>query len=145
MQAAIQQNSTELDTNSRLSPAQVQVAAALHAGVHRTTIYVWLQREPDFKTAIQNALREYIDTMNDEFRDLSSAALKTLRDLLENPATADWIRLRTALAVLNRPQFPKRGWNLPGRVDSPLAAQVIDGTADMEQVLQSKSLRRTPA
>ena len=154
MPATIQQNSTEFDTNSHLSPVQVQVAAALaqgrtvsaaalHAGVHRTTIYVWLQREPDFKTAVQNALREYIDTMNDELRDLSAAALKTLRNLLENPETADWIRLKTALAVLHRPQFPKQDWNLPERVDSPLQAQIIDGIADMEQVMQSKSLRRT--
>jgi len=72
--------------------------------------------------------------MNDELRDLSSAALKTLRNLLENPETADWIRLKTALAVLHRPQFPKQDWNLPERVDSPLAAQIIDGIADMEQV-----------
>ncbi len=115
MQAAIQQNSTDFDTNSPLSPAQVQVAAALaqgrtvsaaalHAGVHRTTIYVWLQREPEFKTAIQDALREYIDTMNDELRDLSSAAL-----LLENPETPDWIPVENRPRRSPSPAIPQAG------------------------------------
>src|SRR5207249_7573344 len=125
--ATTQQNTTECNTiltPRLLSSTQVQVAAALaqgrsvtaaalQAGVDRCTVYQWLRKEPEFKTAVNSAVREYVATLKDDLRDLSSAALKTLRDLLDNPETPACVRLKTALAVLLRPQFPNQDWNLP--------------------------------
>jgi len=113
---AVQQNSTDSTSisNVNLSPAQLQVAAALaqghtvtaaarEAGVHRTTIYHWFQQEPEFAAAVRNAKREYIATLNDDLRELSARSLETLRNLLDDPNTPPVIRLKTALAVLARP------------------------------------------
>ena len=94
MQTAVQHNSSHSShfapaPTASLSPTQAQVAAALarglsvsaagrQAGVHRTTIHHWFGAEPQFEAAVQNASREYIAALNDDLRDLSANALKTL-------------------------------------------------------------------
>src|ERR1700688_2604653 len=103
---------------ANLTPAQAQVLAALaqgrtvtaaahDAGLHRNTIYNWLN-EPEFKTAVDEAQREYVAILSDGMRDLAALALETLRALLENPKTPPAVRLKTALAILQRPHFPNR-------------------------------------
>jgi hypothetical protein len=122
-----------------LSPAQAQVVAALaqgrtvtaaaqDAGVHRNTIYNWLD-EPAFKTAVEEAEHEYVAILSDGMRDLAALALETMRNLLEDPKTPPSVRLRTALAILQRPHFPNRGWHLPERIEPPQEQQVVDGLA----------------
>jgi uncharacterized protein YecA (UPF0149 family) len=103
-----------------LSPVQAEVAAALArgetvtaaaaaAGVHRTTVHHWLRHEPEFKAAVLAARREYVETLNDELRELTARALETLRKLLDDPTTAPALQLKAALAILQRSQ----SWNLP--------------------------------
>ena len=126
-----------------LSPAQAQVVAALaqgltvsaaarQAGVHRTTIHHWRRNEAEFRAAVENAQREYAAVLNDEMRELGATALKTLQKLLESPDTPDFVRLKTALAVLERPHFPEPGWHFPVRIDSPQKQEVIDGLAEIK-------------
>jgi len=116
MQNTIRQDST-------LSPVQAQVVAALAAGasisaaaqaagIHRSTIHNWL-KAPAFSTEFDTSRQEYTDSLRDQLRDLSTLALDTIRQLLENPETPASVRLRAAQLVLNRPQFPKREWALP--------------------------------
>ena len=130
-------------SNLNLSPAQAQVvtalaqgrtvsAAARQAGVHRTTIHHWLRHEPEFKAAVQAARREYVDVLNDNLRELASGALEALHKLLDDPATPSTVRLKTALAILERPQFPDPGWNLPERIESVRQRQVLEGLAKIE-------------
>ena len=127
---------------ANLSPAQAQVIAALaqgrtvtaaaqNAGVHRNTIYNWLN-EPAFKTAVEGAEAEYVAILSDGMRDLAALALDTLRSLLEDPKTPPSVRLRTALAILQRPHFPNRGWHLPERIESPREQQVVDTLAEIK-------------
>ncbi|MCU1275462.1 MAG: motif [Bryobacterales bacterium] len=145
MQAAVHQNSSHFTpiSNASLSPAQAQVIAALAQGhtvtaaareadVHRTTIHHWLRTEPEFQAAVQNAQSEYVAALNDELRDLSSRALKTLHALLEDPNTPASVRLKAALAVLERPRFPDPGWQLPERIESPQKQEFLDGMAELE-------------
>jgi hypothetical protein len=145
MPASIHHNSSDFDTisNANLSPAQAQVvtalaqgrsvtAAALEAGIHRSTIHHWLRHEPAFMTAVQQARSEYAATLSDGMRDLAARALETLHNLLDDPETPPAIRLKAALAVLQRPHFPKEGWHLPERVESPRQQEVLDGLAQME-------------
>ncbi len=119
MPAYIHHNSSDFDTISTvdLSPAQAQVitalaqgrtitAAAREAGLHRSTIHNWLRIESAFKTSMQNARAEYAATLNDGMRDLAARALETLRNLLDDPDTPAATRLKTALAVLQRPHLP---------------------------------------
>jgi|SRR5579872_67547 len=143
MPAAIRQNSTNSDTNTNLSPAQAQVIAALAQGrsitaaaretdVHRSTIYNWLQNEPHFKTAVENAQREYVEILSDGMRDLAAAALDTLRRLLDDRSTPPTVRLRAALAILQRPHFPDQGWHLPERIEPQHQQKFLDDLAQIQ-------------
>src|SRR5260370_6937502 len=96
MHPAIRQDSTDFDTNTNLSPVQAQVIAALAQGrtitaaaretdVHRSTIYNWLQHEPQFKAAVEQAQREYVEISPDASPDLTTPAPNTLPSLLADP------------------------------------------------------------
>jgi hypothetical protein len=128
--------------SANLSPAQAQVIAALAqgrtvtaaaqtAGFHRNTIYNWLH-EPAFKTAVEEAQSEYVTTLSDGMRDLAALALETLRNLLEDPKTPPSVKLKAALAVLQRPHFPNRGWHLPERIEDRREQQVVDSLAEIK-------------
>src|SRR6266704_3614143 len=141
MEAAVHHNSSESDTI--LSPVQAPVIASLaqgrtitdashDAGLHRTTIHQWFRTEPMFKTAFEAAQREYVETLHDGMRDLAARAVETLRNLLDDPNTPPAVRLRTALAVLQRPHFPQPGWHLPERIESPREQQVVDGLKEIK-------------
>src|SRR5579859_3250482 len=96
----------QLETpTANLSPAQAQVIAALAQGrtvtaaaqgadIHRNTIYNWLN-QLEFKTAVNQAQREYVAVLSDGMRDLAALALDAMRRLLEDPKTPS-VRLRTA-------------------------------------------------
>ena len=129
MTPAVQHNATDAtpNTNENLSPTQAKVVAALaqgrtisaaarDAGIDRGTIHRWLRDQPAFKSAVQSARREYTGLLNDQLRELASTALDTLRTLLENPDTASSVRLKTALAILERPEL---AWRLPDPNESP--------------------------
>jgi hypothetical protein len=74
---------------------------------------------------------------------LSAAALKTLRTLLEAPETHPAVRLKTALAILERPGFPSPGWQLPAEIASPRERRTIDELSLMEA--DYRRLRMTEA
>jgi AcrR family transcriptional regulator len=125
MQSDVHHNSSESDTipTTPLSPAQARVIAALaqgrtitdaarDVGIHRTTIHHWFRTEPIFETAVQEAQREYVETLQDGMRDLAARDVETLRNLLDDPKTPPAVRLRTALAILQRPHFPAQGWHM---------------------------------
>src|SRR6266478_5231203 len=131
MQEAIHHNSSHFApiSDAGLSPVQAQViealaqgqtvtAAAEKAGVHRTTIHNWIRNQPQFNAAVQTAQAEYVYEVNDGIRELAAHALLTLHDLLRDPATPHAVRLKTALAILQRPHTPNAGWHLPGPVES---------------------------
>ena len=143
MESAVHHNSSDSDTISNLSPAQAQVIAALaqgrtitdaarHAGIHRTTIHTWFRDQPVFKSSFEEAQREYVETLHDGMRDLAARAVETLRSLLDDPNTPPAVRLRTALAVLQRPRFPKPGWQLPERIETPREQEVVDQLVEIE-------------
>jgi len=131
MQAPIHHNSSHfaLISDADLSPVQAQViealaqgqtvsAAAEKAGVHRTTIHHWIRTEPQFQAAVRIAQTEYSAELNDGIRELAARALLTLHDLLQNPTTPPALRLKTALAILQRPHAPNTGWHLPDPIES---------------------------
>jgi DNA-binding NarL/FixJ family response regulator len=68
--------------STNLSPVQAQVVAALaqgrtittaaaEANIHRNTIHNWLH-EPAFKTAVEDAQREYVATQRHDARAIRS-------------------------------------------------------------------------
>jgi len=89
-----------------LAQGQTVSAAAEKAGVHRTTIHHWIRNQPQFKAAVQTAQSEYAAEVNDSIHELAAHALLSLHDLLRDPATPHAVRLKTALAILQRPHAP---------------------------------------
>jgi transposase-like protein len=114
---------------SSLSPAQAKLVLALaqgatiskaaqNAGVHRSTVHDWLKNNKQFSDALRHARQEYVTTLRDELKELSGMALSTLRSLLEDSAAPASVRLRCALALLQRPQYPTGAWCLPESVNT---------------------------
>src|SRR5882724_401691 len=141
MQDPIHQNSSHFEaiSDAGLSPVQAQVIEALaqgqsvsaapeKAGLHRTTIHHWIRNQPQFKAAVQTAQSEYAAEVNDSINELAAHALLTLHDLLRDPATPPAVRLKTALAILQRPHAPNPGWNLPAPVELEPAETNRDAT-----------------
>ena len=129
-----------------LSPVQTRVAAALaqgatvtgaarEAGIHRTTIHHWFRTEPRFNQAVQQARAEFAATLADELKDLATLALATLRDLLTNPNTPASVRLKAALAVLNRPELPGKSWSLPEPLPDGEAPAAVKPPAELPAIL----------
>jgi hypothetical protein len=112
-------------TISGLAPAQQQIvqalaqgstitAAAAAIGVHRATIYRWLS-DDHFQQAVRAAHADYVLALRDQLKELSSLALSALYKLLTKPEISDTVLLRTSLAVLARPRFPRAAWTLPDK------------------------------
>jgi hypothetical protein len=133
----------------KLTQQQAQVAVALAqgrsitkaaaaAGVHRTTVHHWNRTSADFRDAVKLARQEFLAVLDDQLRDLSSAALDTLTTLLTSPETSSPVRLKAALAVLERPHFPDPGWQLPEPVCSTREREVLEGLAEVRRDLMTK-------
>jgi AcrR family transcriptional regulator len=142
---------------SELSPVQAKVVLALAqghtttqaaqaAGIHRSTVYEWLKNDPGFAAALRQSRREYVRTLRDQMKELSSIALRTLRSLLEDPETPAPVRLRAALAVLERPRYPQQGWNLPESLNTTRQDDFLQNFALLEKdyrvSLMEESLRK---
>jgi DNA-binding transcriptional MerR regulator len=149
MQAAVHHNSSDFDTISttNLSPVQAQVIATLaqgrtvteaarDAGIHRTTIHHWFRNEPLFKTAFQEAQREYNETLHDGMRALAARAVDAIHKLLDDPNTPPAVRLRTSLTILDRPHLQELGLQLPELIESPQSREVNDQLTEIAQEKQ---------
>ena len=126
MTAPVRQSSTHSTNFTELTPAQAQVVAALakgstitaaadSAGVHRATVHNWFKECKPFRAAIDDARDESQEELRDEIKDLYALALKTLKDLLQDPKASPSVRLKAAIAVITRP-----GWILPPEVKRSL-------------------------
>ncbi len=80
-------------------------SAALLVGVHRSTIHDWLTH-PVFQSALAESQQEFLDLYQDQLLAIANLAIDTIRQLLENAELSPALRLRAALAVIDRPLFP---------------------------------------
>lgn len=134
---AIRHFPTEITQMTTLSPVQAQVVAALaqgrtvtaaarDAGIHRSTIYEWFKTVPEFPAAVDEARAEYTEILRDDLKDLAAQALSALHAILDDPKAPAGPRVRAALAVLNRPQFPQHDWHLPVSVGTPREQRFLE-------------------
>src|SRR6266404_236989 len=159
MKEPIHHNSSHFEaiSDAGLPPVQAQViealaqgqtvsAAAEKAGIHRTTIHHWIRNQSRFKAAVRTAQSEYAAEVDDSIHELAAHALLTLHDLLRDPATPHAIRLKTALAILQRPHAPNPGWNLPAPVELEPAETNRDATqiANATEPVTPPTLRPAP-
>jgi hypothetical protein len=76
-------------------------------------------------------------------RELSIRALETLRNVLDDPKASPSVRLKAALAILERPHFPNPGWHLPERIEPIREQQVVNNLAEIEA--DYRAMRMTEA
>lgn len=117
------------------SGATITAAAEL-ASISRTTIYEWMQ-DIAFQRAIAYAQQEFAITIRDRMQALAAKALDKLEAILDNPKASPSVQLKAALAILNRPQFPKQGWALP----APTLAEAQQCLASVTARMESESNR----
>jgi hypothetical protein len=82
-------------------------SAACLVGVHRSTIHDWLT-QPDFRSALAESQQEFLDLYQDQLLAIANLAIDTIRQTLENTELSPALRLRAALAVIDRPLFPTK-------------------------------------
>ena len=91
-------------------------AAAAAAGVHRSTIYHWYDKDVRFWAAVNDVQKERNLRLLDEMRHLESLALSRLRRILEDDTVSPSVHLRAATLILNRPKdatWRTEKWSLP--------------------------------
>lgn len=109
-----------------LAAGRSVTAAARQAGTHRSTVHNWLKSNSAFAAAVREAREDYRHILTDGLLDLASQALQTVQEILNSPETPASVRLRAALAILERPTSPDTGWNLPASVESAAESPQIE-------------------
>jgi hypothetical protein len=86
---------------AHIANGATQTAAASSAGVHRNTVHNWLGSQA-FRQALAQA--KYLNACfwHDQAESLAASAFETIRALLADPATPAGVRLKAALAILDR-------------------------------------------
>jgi len=107
--------------------ATLTAAAAAH-GLHRVTLYRWMHTHREFQDALRRARADFILARRDQLHDLSTAALFTLHNILENPQSSPAVLLRTAMFILTRPVAPKTGWTMPEPAPPPDSEEILDSS-----------------
>lgn len=105
-------SSVQIHAVALLAAGNSITSSAQHAGVHRATLYNWLKL-PDFRAALDEARRDYVAFMHARLREIAELAVDTIRHSLTNPEVSASVKLRAAIAVLDRPLFPKPGAPVP--------------------------------
>ncbi|MFN7993304.1 MAG: SEC-C metal-binding domain-containing protein [Bryobacteraceae bacterium] len=98
---------------NRIASGSTATAAAEAAGVHRNTVGNWL-RLPAFRQALNDAHLAQSLYWREQAELLASDALQALKNLLQNPSVGDSVRLKAALAILDRASAP-----LPAPPEAP--------------------------
>ena len=141
MPAPIRQTSTHFTPSSELSPVQAQVltalaqgrtitAAADAAGVHRSTVHNWFKDCKPFRAAIDDARDESQEQFRDEMKELAALAIKTLRNLLEDPEASPSVRLKAALAIIRRSD-----WVIPASIERSVEQDIKKQFSSLEKGL----------
>ena len=135
---------------SQLTPAQELAAASLAtggtlqaaagaAGVHRNTITNWRRNSTDFREAVNQAQYERALHFREKAEDLADLACAAVRKTLEDQATPPSIRLKAALAILDKvstapPPSPQiayvfRPWEMHVPVQSEPEPEIVHKNA----------------
>jgi AcrR family transcriptional regulator len=112
-QIATPECDTDTDAATELTAAQIVALAAIAgggsvsdaaaaAGMHRATIYRWLDDDAGFLAELNRLQHEARARLAAQVAELHVVALQTVRNILEGTEAPAAVRLRAALAVLGR-------------------------------------------
>ncbi len=132
-----------------LTTVQINVIHALAAGatlsdaaeanhIQRITIYRWMKNIPQFADALRRGRAEFVLARRDDLQYLSNRALETLVAIINNPRASPAVLLRASMFILQRPQLPKVGWNMPEPAPNP------DGEVLMDSAIIEKDYNDLP-
>lgn len=110
---------------SGLSPLQQDVvlalvdhrtvmAAAKAAGVSRSTVYNWLEKEPEFRRAVGQARAQVFEAGLDTINAAFEKAVRKLEDCLEHGSSS--IRLKAAVAICRLGMELRRDYEREGQI-----------------------------
>jgi hypothetical protein len=111
----------EHTTSTPLTSVQQQIVDDLAAGasfsavaeahhINRVTIYRWTKTIPQFKAALELSRVEFILARRDDLQLLTSRALDSLMQILENPKSSPAVLFKTARMILERNKSSQPGW-----------------------------------
>jgi hypothetical protein len=101
------------------------------AGVHRTTIFNWLNTCPAFGEAIDEGREAFQDRVCGEMSELTALARKTLREIMADPKASRSVRLKATIAVLKR-----SGQFLPAAPGQNAEQQLMEQLGDLGKEIQ---------
>ncbi len=119
-----------------LSAGETLTAAAALADVHRNTITYWRQTSQAFNTGLRDAMFQKQLHWRDQAAELAAVATDALRATLTDPATPPAVRLKAALAVLDKATAPL-DFPEPPPIH-PLARIMMQQEAQMAELAQPK-------
>jgi hypothetical protein len=88
-----------------IAAGSTATAAAESAGIHRNTVGNWLQ-VPAFRQALAQAHYGQSLYWREQAENLAADALQAIRYVLSHPLTPESVRLKAALAILDRASAP---------------------------------------
>ena len=105
-----------------LSAGSTLSAAAASAGVHRNTIAYWRRTSVSFRHSLARAIAEKALYWREQAEQLAAPAIEALRTIVTNAATPPGVRLKAALAILEKIAGPAEPDAPPDFHDLPAAA-----------------------
>jgi hypothetical protein len=99
-------STVQLDAIAFLAAGNSIIAVSQHTGVHRATIHNWLKL-PEFHQLLDQSRRDHLAHFRSKLGQLTELAFDTIRHTLTDPAVSPAVKLKAALAVIDRPLFPK--------------------------------------
>jgi uncharacterized protein (UPF0147 family) len=76
--------------------------AAEAAGVTRQTIYTWKQENKAFQSALEQESAEVVNQLTLRLANLGDQAIQTLQNILEDPNTPGYVRIRAADIIISK-------------------------------------------
>jgi uncharacterized protein YecA (UPF0149 family) len=114
---------------ANLAAGRTIVSAAEQAGVSRATVHNWLKLSA-FQTALDQARQDFAAQIQAKLYEITALALDTIRHTLTDPDIPPAVKLKAALAVIDRPLFPKPAAAEPEETQkAPLKPVVLSDTA----------------
>jgi hypothetical protein len=113
---------TQEQVLSLIAGGATSVAAAKSAGIHRNTIGNWLRSSPAFKEALAAVHFERVLRWREQAETLAPCALETIRDIMSNFSAPAGVRLKAALAILDKAAAPLPLESVHNSAQSPAPA-----------------------
>ena len=104
-----------------LSAGSTMTAAAESAGIHRNTIMNWRRNSWIFRQILLGACQEKAIFWQEQAEQLAASAIATIRAILDDPAAPAGVRLKAALAILDKAATPPPPEKMP--IDAVIPAE----------------------